>query len=240
MKTRSGSSKDADDLKNVFEKLFHFKVKRKNNLTKEKIMCLMRKVAQKVCKNCNEIGCLVIVLLSHGLQGAIYSSDEDIVYLSDVADVFKTKSCRALEGKPKVLIMQACQSEIPPLQLTKIPNEAHYLVVYSTLPGCSSMRDTKDGSWFIQEFINALWEQGNTEHLLDILTTVASRVGEISTEENQVPNFHSSLIRKLRLTPTRYYIIQQIRSMYFCNNNQHLMHISQPTLYILLTQMQYI
>ena len=196
MKTRSGSSKDADDLKNVFKKLFHFEVIREDNLTKEEIMCFMREVAQKVCTNCNEIGCLIIALLSHGLEGAIYSSDEECVYISDVVDCFKINSCPALAGKPKVIMVQACQNENP--ELTCTSQEADFFVVYSTLPRASAMRHEEDGSWFIQELVHVLKEQDNID-MYTIMKIVTSKL----SSKGQTPICMCTLQRKFYLLPPR-------------------------------------
>ena len=57
----------------------------------------------------SEIGCLFVILLSHGEIEAIYSTNSEIIHLFDIISHFTAKNCPSLAGKPKIFIIQACR-----------------------------------------------------------------------------------------------------------------------------------
>ena len=57
--------------------------------------------------------CIVIVL-SHGREGAVISREGDGVSVASIIDKFNSQSCQALIGKPKLFIFQACRQVVYP------------------------------------------------------------------------------------------------------------------------------
>ena len=53
--------------------------------------------------------CAVLVLLSHGREGFIYGSDGNKVELCKLFGKLNNKNCKKMAGKPKLVIVQACQ-----------------------------------------------------------------------------------------------------------------------------------
>ena len=51
----------------------------------------------------------VLVLISHGDTGVIFGSDEITVRLETVFNEFDGANCIPLKGKPKIIVIQACQ-----------------------------------------------------------------------------------------------------------------------------------
>lgn len=47
--------------------------------------------------------------MAHGEEGLLKGEDEKMVRLEDLFDVLNNKNCKALRGKPKVYIIQACR-----------------------------------------------------------------------------------------------------------------------------------
>ena len=52
----------------------------------------------------------VLVVMSHGSRGAVYGTDCRRVEINDLTDILSTSNCLALENKPKIFIIQACQA----------------------------------------------------------------------------------------------------------------------------------
>ena len=51
----------------------------------------------------------IVVVLSHGKEGAVISREGDGVSVAWIIDQFNSKRCPALVGKPKLFILQACR-----------------------------------------------------------------------------------------------------------------------------------
>ena len=189
---RLGSSKDADDLTDVFSNL-GFITKRKNDLTKEEVMDLMYTV-QHI--DYHEMGSLFVILLSHGEIEAIYSTNSETIHLLDIISHFTAENCPSLAGKPKIFIIQACR-DYTDQALTGLECESDFLIAYATLPGRKASRHTAKGSTYIQEFVHTLKEQSYND-LVDILRIVQDKVLE---RFPQHPEYRSHLCKKLYLTP---------------------------------------
>uniref|UniRef100_A0A4W5QIC9 Caspase 2, apoptosis-related cysteine peptidase n=1 Tax=Hucho hucho TaxID=62062 RepID=A0A4W5QIC9_9TELE len=97
----------------------------------------------------------VVCLLSHGVEGAIYGTDGQLLQLDWVFEAFDNAHCPLLQNKPKMFFIQACRGG----ELT------HDLCT-------AAMRNTKRGSWFIQEVNSALRFRARDTHLSDILVQV--------------------------------------------------------------------
>ena len=50
-----------------------------------------------------------LVLMSHGSRGVVYGSDNQQVDLENILHIMDASRCPALRGKPKIIIIQACQ-----------------------------------------------------------------------------------------------------------------------------------
>ncbi|KAJ4930664.1 hypothetical protein JOQ06_024972, partial [Pogonophryne albipinna] len=155
----------------------------------------------------------VVCLLSHGVEGAIYGTDGQLLQLDWVFESFDNAHCPLLQNKPKMFFIQACRGEemdcgveqidgpirtCSPsceqrdagrevdassrqrggLGRIKLPQRSDMICGYASLKGTAAMRNTKRGSWFIQELNSSLRLNARDTHLADILVQVNGRIKE--------------------------------------------------------------
>ncbi|XP_011829899.1 PREDICTED: caspase-10 isoform X5 [Mandrillus leucophaeus] len=180
----------------------------------------MEEVLQK--EKCNPAhadgDCFVFCILTHGEDGAVYSSDEALIPIREIMSHFTALQCPGLAEKPKLFFIQACQGE--KIQLSKsieadalnpeqaptslqdsIPVEADFLLGLATVPGYVSFRHVEEGSWYIQSLCNHLKVLvPREEDILSILTAVnddvSRRVDKEGTKK-QMPQPAFTLRKKL-------------------------------------------
>ena len=51
----------------------------------------------------------VLCILSHGKESVIYGSDGKVVQAKELINQFSDRNCPQMKGKPKMVIIQACQ-----------------------------------------------------------------------------------------------------------------------------------
>ncbi|KAF8796291.1 caspase-3-like isoform X2 [Argiope bruennichi] len=170
--------------------------------------------------------CFVCCILSHGEQGILYGSDGH--YKTEhVFSPFRGDACPSLAGKPKIFFIQACQGDRldsgvnvkekesadsgDEKRILRIPTHADFLIVYSTVAGFYSWRNTTNGSWFVQSLCATLQKYAYDVDLLQLLTIVNRRVAydfESFTPHDadmhlkkQVPCITSTLTKNIRFSP---------------------------------------
>lgn len=226
---RTGSDIDAHELVKLFRDFLNFKVELKKNVTKGELEETL-KVYQNKDHSCFDA--FFMIILSHGDEGdIIYTSDSLSVKLNNISKYFSARGCPSLGGKPKVFIIQACRgpehNEIvsldkrPGHQSKKIlydgsplisrhrrpgevpADEADTLYAYATIDNHTALRDSRTGSWFIQELVQVIRKHAHNTHMLDILTIVNDRVSNQYESENEVEvtQTKSSLGKFLFLSP---------------------------------------
>ncbi|XP_071108263.1 caspase-3-like [Haliotis cracherodii] len=121
---RNGSTKDAVNLKKMFEHL-GFEILLRNNLTGEEMVKTLQKVASNIDYDHTQADCFACAILSHGdnedfppLQppynamlrhDIIYGVDGTIVPTRFLIANFNDECCPELEGKPRLFFIQACR-----------------------------------------------------------------------------------------------------------------------------------
>ena len=218
--TREGSQKDADDLENLFSFKLGFKVLRYNDMPETEMMQNMEALREKD----HEVFCaFVVIILSHGDRGIIYSSDSKKIPIKNISNMFTAINCPSLIGKPKIFIIQACQGHesmkaiaaksyqneylttptrvVPDgilIDSDTIPNEADFLFAFATISGHTAMRDIYDGGWYIQELVKSLDKYSNTKSVTEILTNVAAQTAKYQHDQKtQLPPYQSGLLKTL-------------------------------------------
>lgn len=104
--TRKGSDEDANRFDQIFTQL-GFETIMTRNLTADQMKDKFRELAS-ACKP--EHDALFVFILSHGSEHGIYGTDGLEVYLeSEIISCFDNRNCKAMLGKPKVFVIQACR-----------------------------------------------------------------------------------------------------------------------------------
>ncbi|XP_065185523.1 caspase-3-like isoform X2 [Sycon ciliatum] len=166
--------------------------------------------------------CVIVSILTHGVEGKLYGSDGNLVPVNDLTELFNNgEAHRSLIGKPKLFFLQACcggkQDEgvdvtdgpgcWPPV-LARIASTTDIFVGYASSPGYESLRNIKRGSWFVQGIIKTFRDYSDKEHLLDMMTRVSKCIAtefETISAKKQQPTQVSQLTKKLYFRPGYYH-----------------------------------
>uniref|UniRef100_A0A3F2YU15 CASPL1 n=1 Tax=Anopheles christyi TaxID=43041 RepID=A0A3F2YU15_9DIPT len=206
LKDRKGTEVDKSALERLFTDIGYDLIV-EENITHHQILQSVQHAVQRT----QPIHCsLIVCLLSHGQEGKVFGSNSIPV---EVRAIQQLMANERLTGKPKLLIVQACQgadlqSAVP------IPIYEHdglegsektasvfmdFLVAWSTVPGFASIRHIEKGSWFIQELCAKLRQLYRSEHIMDILTAVINDVASKRGYGNEcmVPIVQSTLSKRL-------------------------------------------
>ena len=161
---RKGSEIDERNLEELFEEL-SFTVHVKNDLNADQ----MRQVAEEFAKkDHSEFDAFIFIIMSHGGdKDVIYGVDGRKVQIEELMCEFKIKRCPTLKKKPKLFFIQTCRGELkskgssadivdaafsPDSTLSRsvCPEEADFLLAFSTAPGYVALRNPQSGSRFVQ------------------------------------------------------------------------------------------
>ncbi|CAF2731013.1 unnamed protein product [Rotaria sp. Silwood2] len=195
MEIRQGSDIDASKLKSLFEQMGFIVVVRRN-LNYLEMVNVIKNFADLIEENNDSCDCSIVIILSHGGNGKIYSVDELALDIDEqIISVFDDH----LIGKPKLFILQACRGfqcnyrseSISSSRLwsadsitnennqtnidsgthiiTKVPKRSDMVIWYSTLKDYVSWRLPDEGSIFIQSLITVF---ARTAWYYDLVTMV--------------------------------------------------------------------
>ncbi|KAM7421029.1 hypothetical protein PAMA_015290 [Pampus argenteus] len=242
---RKGGEVDDEVLRKVFTELDYL-VTVHRDLTAQG----MRACIENFCRRPDHrtVDSCVVCLLSHGVEGAIYGTDGQLLQLDWVFEAFDNAHCPLLQNKPKMFFIQACRGEemdcgveqidgpartcSPSCEQRdagregqgdadsrqrgdigrpriKLPQRSDMICGFASLKGTAAMRNTKRGSWFIQELNTALRLHARDAHLADILVQVNGRIkeregyapGTAHHRCKEMSEFTSSLCKDLYLFP---------------------------------------
>uniref|UniRef100_A0AAQ5YB49 Caspase-2 n=1 Tax=Amphiprion ocellaris TaxID=80972 RepID=A0AAQ5YB49_AMPOC len=214
---RKGGEVDDEVLRKLFTEL-DYRVTVHRDLTAQG----MRNSIEEFCRCLGHqtVDSCVVCLLSHGVDGAVYGTDGQLLQLDWVFKSFDNAHCLLLQNKPKMFFIQACRGEEMdcgveqmdgPVRTSspsceqrdagregqgesqqrgalgikpriKLPQRSDMICGFASLKGqticTAAMRNTKRGSWFIQELNSALRLRSRDTHLADILVQVNARIKE--------------------------------------------------------------
>ncbi|XP_051262050.1 caspase-2 isoform X2 [Dicentrarchus labrax] len=242
---RKGGEVDDEVLRKVFTELDYL-VTVHRDLTAQG----MRTCIETFCRRADHrtVDSCVVCLLSHGVEGAIYGTDGQLLQLDWVFEAFDNAHCPLLQNKPKMFFIQACRGDemdcgveqidgpartcSPSCEQRdagregqgdadsrqrgdmgrpriKLPQRSDMICGFASLKGTAAMRNTKRGSWFIQELNTSLRLNARDTHLADIMVQVNGRIkeregyapGTAHHRCKEMSEFTSSLCKDLYLFP---------------------------------------
>ncbi|XP_077550771.1 caspase-3-like [Haemaphysalis longicornis] len=208
---RWGSEVDVDRAKRLFS-CFHFDVKVAEDLSAVDMKRLLRQTAQDESQHKSD--CLVVVMMSHGSDGWILGVDGQMIHvLNDVCEEFSNVNCQALQGKPKLFFIQACQGRMTdtghPILMDKpdtaysiriaphyasedrTPSWSDIFLAEATIPDHTAQRNAINGSWFVKAVYEVFWNNAYNTHLVDMMELVGKQLMKTTNSEQvrQTPNF---------------------------------------------------
>eukprot|EP00057_Strongylocentrotus_purpuratus_P012788 XP_011667262.1 PREDICTED: uncharacterized protein LOC105439692 [Strongylocentrotus purpuratus] len=121
---RTGSDVDLANVKHVFTEI-GYTADEAQNLTAQGIRQKLKSLTRKILTSHTSV---VLVFMSHGKKEGIQGTDEGVVTVEEIKDMFSGNNCPALIGKPKIMIFQACRGEkitpsAPSLSTSAVDNE---------------------------------------------------------------------------------------------------------------------
>lgn len=189
---REGTTKDANDLKALFEKL-HFAVKEYRDLTKEKVIDLMEKV--RGSEDLEKMKCFVMFILAHGStaeEGAAYfaTNQGEKIAVSTIKN--SIESTKSLFGKPKLLFVQSCRGSTVDTGVKQAdaynaiaPRGSDFLISFAAIESGISIRETDKGSIFIQKIVTTFGNKDYVERY-DVVSLMTIVTGEVAKQSKKM------------------------------------------------------
>ena len=202
--TREGSEKDVEELDGLFRSL-EFEVQIKQDLGKKHLLSTLKEVASA---DHSEYDCFVLCLMSHGVKGGyILCTGGGSIHIDEALEMFNSVNCKTLEGKPKVVFIQACRgnkedavgekSKRKQCKLSADPSataicdvqfderahrNADFLIANSTVDDYVSYRRSSEGSYFVLTLVKVFREKRQDEHLLELMTSVNKDISQLTMQ----------------------------------------------------------
>ncbi|XP_060936715.1 caspase-2 isoform X3 [Limanda limanda] len=247
--TRKGGEVDDEVLRKVLTEL-DYMVTVHRDLTAQDMRLCIANFCQR--PDHRTVDSCVVCVLSHGVDGAVYGTDGQLLQLDWMFEAFDNSHCPLLQNKPKMFFVQACRGDemdcgveqidgptrtySPSCEQRdagregqgdaasrqrgdmgrpriKLPQRSDMICGFASLKGqtisTAAMRNTKRGSWFIQDINTTLRLHARDTHLADILVQVNGRIKEREgyapgTQHHrckEMSEFTSSLCKDLYLFP---------------------------------------
>jgi len=185
---RTGTEKDADDLERTLKGL-DFDVTVHQDMEFAKLKTALVRLASE---DHTDADCLFIAVMTHGGDmEKMYA--KDIEYTTDIFwETFTATNSPTLAGKPKIFLIQACRGNKTNMPVKKgasksnlqsdgisIPNHgSDFLIIHSSIPGFTSLRNEVEGSWLVQAFCAVIQEEKYKDDFLSLLTEVGRVIAE--------------------------------------------------------------
>ncbi|XP_063957178.1 uncharacterized protein LOC129263184 isoform X2 [Lytechinus pictus] len=104
---RKGSHIDLVNVRHVFKEI-GYAPEEAQNLTAEEIRMELNSLKQKILPTHTSV---VLVFMSHGVPEGILGTDQKVVTVEEIKNMFSGNNCQALIGKPKIMFFQACRGD---------------------------------------------------------------------------------------------------------------------------------
>ncbi|CAH1108430.1 unnamed protein product [Psylliodes chrysocephalus] len=229
--TRKGSRRDVNEIAVCFQRLGFNIDEHHHIMTDFKTAQIKETLKNVAARDLSKYNCLIVFFLSHGEEFNQIHTNDDLIR----ADQFWTefKNNKGLANKPKMFVFQACKGDnYSTTGIQKTPSSStssviapsqtfntnflypDLLIVYSSVEGNSSFRNSLTGSWFIQELCKNFSVYGKRDDVISLIIRTTKCVCgnyyhsiNISEEpykinnvnQKQMPFFVSTLKKKFYL-----------------------------------------
>ena len=166
---RYGGEVDEQILGELFQDELHFDVQVKHDLQYYEMQQACEEIATEVDHSAYDV--FVCIIMSHGGdRDTVFGVRGKKIAIEDLTSEFCPEKCPSLDGKPKVFIIQTCRgpgedktilspgasvdyvtglSTDSTVSRSVCPQQADFLLAFSTVPGYVSIRNKTKGSLFI-------------------------------------------------------------------------------------------
>ncbi|XP_063244993.1 caspase-8 [Bacillus rossius redtenbacheri] len=221
LETRLGTDVDEARLVEAFLALGFEISEVGQNLTHTQIIDTVYLTAKKFRK---EHSCLAVCILSHGKKDGVYGSNSIAVQINEIEDLVSGRINPYLLGKPKIIIIQACQGSslqsvyvescieedgLPRSATVRAEDRTRSVLsdqikFWSTVPGFASFRHPQNGTWFIEILASELLLQKPKMDICAIFTVVNGKLNERKAFKNDAwvgmtPQWSTTLTKTLYL-----------------------------------------
>lgn len=206
---REGSELDVYRMKVLFTAL-HFVCTVYTDLCVSEMKALLAQAAHQEQQQQQQVDCLVVILMSHGIQDVIYGVDGEQLDLNrDVYQLFSNENCPSLQGKPKLFFVQSSRggkldggvgsmgldatndySVMARLACGPLAGGecrrtswSDMFIAYATVPGYMALKNRVTGSWFLSAVYTVFSEHACTLHLEKLMRLVQNRVLQRSSHD---------------------------------------------------------
>ncbi|XP_050302205.1 caspase-8 [Anthonomus grandis grandis] len=217
---RQGTLVDRDRLESLFKRM-NFSVIVEDNLTHLDMLKSIENVTSRV----KDESSLVVCILSHGSNGVVYGANSCRVEVKSIEHIMCRRN-KNLVGKPKLLILQACQGErcqkVIEEEDESVDDDSHnatdglkkaptadLTTYWATIPGYAAIRNAKTGSWFIQALCEEIEQSNSQIHVLDICTKINDNV---SKKKWKVVNGENIMTPQVTTTFTKSFYLPSLKS----------------------------
>lgn len=207
---RQGSTKDKELLMQTMRDL-NFDVIAHDNLDHVEMLKCIKNVIKNMFRKDHSM--FMLCILSHGTRGHVFAADSVKIKVEDIESLFDSNDAIHLRNKPKLMILQACQTndnEDPLAHLvadSPSPRTQYHikksdiLIYWATVPNYEAYRHDILGSIFIQMLCPIIKKHSKKEDIHGLLTKVNQTVNKIcvNVRRDQQPKVEHTLLKKLYL-----------------------------------------
>lgn len=225
LEQRRGSRRDVNEIIICFQRL-GFNIDQKNILPDAKTEVILDTIKNIVNQDFSAYNSLIFFYLSHGCEHNRLHTYDGTIAANEIWEKFK--EIPSLQDKPKMFVFQACKGEgtsttgvttssapsslVPSIIFKKNNLYPDLLIVYSTVEGKVSFRNSLQGSWFIQEMCKNFSIYGKRDDVISLIIRTSKCVAsnyyhtikeKEAIDTKQMPLFVSTLKKKFYLNVSK-------------------------------------